>query len=81
MRVIEILLQRCGGCTIPPISPGQLDAGALAEAKAPDVFVEFLVAELHGEFRGADVARFHEDVLTREIRRSGGGRAAASRRT
>ena len=41
---------------------GQFDPGALAKSKAPDVFVEFLVADRDRQLRRADVARFHENV-------------------
>src|SRR5213075_1741478 len=41
---------------------GQLDPRPLAESKAPDVLVEFLLPDRNRQLRSADIARFHQDV-------------------
>src|SRR4051812_23897140 len=45
----------------------QLDAGALAKSETPNVLVKLLVAHAHSEFGRADIARFDQDILHRQL--------------
>ena len=47
---------------------GQFDSSAFTKTETADVFVKFLLADAEGEFGCADVARFDENVLHRQVR-------------